>query len=517
VRLPPDFAGADNPMATRLVEQLRASAIPVHPITAPRSWDKAGVQFTLSHPPAGWHPETSDNARSLVLDVAFRGRHLLLTGDLEQLGLDEMVERPAPEPPPDVFLAPHHGGKTANPEWLYRWANPRLVVVSQRTVAAKAGDALAHLERLGIPLLRTWRQGSIHLRWTDDGIITRSFLDNRDDGPGMSRHENSRAGEPAQNNNRVADDHASAGTRLLMGCMGFGMGAIVCLILAVIEFAAWVLIAPPRSIQSGAFGTVGVGKIDQDCSGELIEVRAPDGARLAGRWLPAPGPLATGRTTLLIHGFAEASSALEARRAAALNRHGWNVAVLDSRGYGQSGGAYPTFGGHEAGDIGAWLESLSQRIARSDPDVPFLPVLWGRSMGAGIALRTAAAKPGLVAIVLESPMVDLVVSMAHVLRRRKVPFPRLMATLVTRRAGELAGVPIHSPAPIESARQVTCPTLILHGTNDTVVSIDEARRLADAFAAAPYWIEVPDARHTDVVDKGGDELLNRVAAFLNQW
>ena len=105
----------------------------------------------MSHPPDGWHPETSDNARSLVLDIAFHGRHLLLTGDLEQLGLDELVDRPPPEPPPDVFLAPHHGGRTANPDWLYQWAKPRLVVVSQRPVAAHAGDALAPLERSGIP------------------------------------------------------------------------------------------------------------------------------------------------------------------------------------------------------------------------------------------------------------------------------------------------------------------------------------------------------------------------------
>ena len=516
VRLPPGFAGENNPMATRLIEQLQARRVPVQVITAPRSWEKAGVLFTLSHPPDGWHPETSDNARSLVLDIAYQGRHLLLTGDLEQLGLDEMVKRPPPEPPPDVFLAPHHGGKTANPEWLYRWAKPRLVVVSQRQVAARAGDALARLERLGIPLLRTWRQGAIHLQWTDDRIATHSFLDSGDDGPEVSRHENSRSATAPPRSELVADNHPSGCMRLFVGCTGFLLGAIVCLVLAVIEFAAWVLIAPPRSIQSGAFGAADAEKSQQTCPGEPIEVRASDGARLAGRWLPASVPLVTGRTTLLLHGFAEASSALEARRAATLNRHGWNVAVLDSRGYGQSGGCYSTFGGHEAGDIAAWLEVLSRRIARIDPDVPFQPVLWGRSMGAGIALRTAAAEPGLAAVVLESPMVDLVVSMTHVLRRRKIPFPKLMARLVTRRAGKLAGVPIHLPAPIESVRHVTCPTLILHGTNDTVVSIDEARRLADAFPAPPYWIEVPDARHTDVVDKGGEAILDRVAEFLDE-
>ena len=137
--------------------------------------------------------------------------------------------------------------------------------------------------------------------------------------------------------------------------------------LAVIEFAAWVLIAPPRSISSGDFPTDGDTKIRQENPGEPIEVRAPDGARLAGRWLPAPGPSVTGRTALLLHGFAERSSALEARRAAALNRHGWNVAVLDSRGYGESGGAYPTFGGHEAADLRAWLDLFADRIAQVDP------------------------------------------------------------------------------------------------------------------------------------------------------
>src|SRR5262249_54583589 len=144
---------------------------------------------------------------------------------------------------------------------------------------------------------------------------------------------------------------------------------------------------------------------------ESIEIRAADGARLFGRWISAVPPVVTGRTLVLLHGFAEASSALEARRAAALIRHGWNVAVLDSRGYGRSDGPYPTFGGREAGDIRVWLESFAARVARFDTPLPFHAVLWGRSMGAAIAVRTAAAEPRLAALVLESPMVDLEASM----------------------------------------------------------------------------------------------------------
>ena len=190
--------------------------------------------------------------------------------------------------------------------------------------------------------------------------------------------------------------------------------------------------------------------------------------------------------------------------------------MLDSRGYGKSDGPFSTFGGREAGDIHKWLDFLAERTTAINQDMPFRPVLWGRSMGAAIAMRTAAAENSLAALVLESPMVDLDVSMALVLRRRRIPLAKLMARLVTRRAGKLAGVPIHAPRPVDSARQVTCPTLIIHGTNDTVVSIDEARRLAAAFPAPPFWIEVPDARHTDVVDRGGEELLDRIAEFLDE-
>ena len=70
-----------------------------------------------------------------------------------------------------------HGGRSANPSWLYSWARPRSVVVSQRPPALGTTDALIPLERAGTPVLRTWQRGAIHFRWTPDGIITQGFLD----------------------------------------------------------------------------------------------------------------------------------------------------------------------------------------------------------------------------------------------------------------------------------------------------------------------------------------------------
>ncbi len=100
--------------------------------------------------------------------------HAVLTGDLEGDGLNTLSQRPAALPPLDVFLAPHHGGRTANPRWLYDWAEPRLVVASQRSPAPGATDALA-----GLPMsvLRTWQRGAIHLRWTPAGVTVHGFRD----------------------------------------------------------------------------------------------------------------------------------------------------------------------------------------------------------------------------------------------------------------------------------------------------------------------------------------------------
>jgi len=495
VLIPPGFATQENPGAMKLIDQIQSRGIPVQPITAPQSWERAGVRFTVLHPPAGWHPETSDNARCLVLDIAFAGRHLLLTGDLEQLGLVELVARTPPQPPPDVFLAPHHGGRSANPEWLYDWAKPRLVVVSQRPLAPRASDALSLVERRGIPLLRTWRMGSIRLRWTTGGITARGFLEERNQQPAW---------------------RAQSTLRILVGLLGFALGAIACLVLAVVEFGAWALVLPPRSIKDGEDPAGNPAAREPQRVVERIVVQAGDGARLTARWFPAHGPATTGRTVLLLHGFAEASTTLETRRAATLNRHGWNVASLDSRGYGASDGPHATFGGREAGDVRVWLDALSERIARIGPAPPFQPALWGRSMGAAIALRAAALDHRPVALVLESPLVDIDASTAVILRKRRLPFPKLLARLMIRRAGKLVGMPLDRPRSIESAASVECSTLIVHGIEDTLVPIAEARRLADAFPSPPRWFDVPGAKHTDVVEIGGDDLLDRIAAFLDE-
>ncbi|MGC8643530.1 MAG: ComEC/Rec2 family competence protein, partial [Isosphaeraceae bacterium] len=180
VVVPPGFVSEANPGAEVLLKLVRGRGIPIRTIAAPASWQHGSTRFRVMHPPAGWHPEASDNARSLVLEVEHGGRCLLLTGDLDQQGVVELASQPPVNSPIDLMLAPHHGGKTANTSILYDWAKPRTVMVSQRMPSPGTNDALMPLERSGIPLLRTWQRGAVHFRWRLDQIVTEGFLDQRD-------------------------------------------------------------------------------------------------------------------------------------------------------------------------------------------------------------------------------------------------------------------------------------------------------------------------------------------------
>jgi beta-lactamase superfamily II metal-dependent hydrolase/alpha-beta hydrolase superfamily lysophospholipase len=515
VRIPTGFGGSSNPAADRLLAEVRSRGIPIRPTAAPESWEAGGIRLEARHPKAGWFPAAPDNARSLVMDVEHRGRRLLLTGDLEGIGLFDLIARPRPESAPEVMLAPHHGGRSANPASLYEWARPRSVVVSQRAPRTGSADALTPLERREVPLWRTWRDGAIRLRWTDGGIVASGFLGRREPPDAPSARQGRSTAGPAWPLAFIGFGAWPSGWRLSIGLAGFLIGLILWGVVTVVEFGAWTLVVPPRvNSRRSRYGEGHLASADHAVAPRLIEAEASDGVRLAGRWYPVQGHAPTARTVFLLHGFAEDPSAWEAARASILNRHGWNVAALDSRGYGRSGGLYASFGGREAGDVSAWLDAIAGRLAGNDGAIRF--AIWGRSMGAAIALRAAADDRRIGALVLESPMVDLDESVAGLLRKRGLRFTGVLARLITRRAARIAGVPLARPRPVDVARQATGRTLIVHGAEDWLVTPAAIRRLADAFPSPPDRIEVAGAGHSNVVGTGGQELIGRIADFLDE-
>jgi competence protein ComEC len=121
------FLGPDQWAAQSVVDVATQRGVPLRFV---RSGDvlSAGesVSIRVLHPDEADYE--SDNAASIVLEIEYAGRRVLLTGDLEKDGLDRLLSTPGR--PVDVLLSPHHGSRLANPPELVDWAQPSHVVAS---------------------------------------------------------------------------------------------------------------------------------------------------------------------------------------------------------------------------------------------------------------------------------------------------------------------------------------------------------------------------------------------------
>jgi competence protein ComEC len=150
------------------------------PITSVRAGDEFAlgaphVQLSILHPPRGGILG-SDNANSLVLLVEHAGRRLLLTGDLEERGMSDLLSE---EPVAcDVVLAPHHGSTRSNPVGFALWCQPRYVVISGRH-EAMPGRGAEQVERAfqarRAEVLHTSLHGLIECRLSAAGTQVRTF------------------------------------------------------------------------------------------------------------------------------------------------------------------------------------------------------------------------------------------------------------------------------------------------------------------------------------------------------
>jgi competence protein ComEC len=175
VRVPPGFARLGDRGVADVLKACRNRGVPVRTIVAGDTLDMGkDAHASVIHPEREWAPHAPDNARSVVLEVESNGWRLLLTGDLEGEGLDAVLRRRRGERYA-AMLAPHHGGRTANPARLYAWARPEVVVASQRRPPSEAVDALAAVERSGVRVLRTWKDGAVRLRWEKAGLRATAY------------------------------------------------------------------------------------------------------------------------------------------------------------------------------------------------------------------------------------------------------------------------------------------------------------------------------------------------------
>jgi fermentation-respiration switch protein FrsA (DUF1100 family) len=214
-----------------------------------------------------------------------------------------------------------------------------------------------------------------------------------------------------------------------------------------------------------------------------VTLATEDGERIVG-WYKEPEP---GRAVVLyFHG--NGGGLWDRRlRARLLTEDGRGLLIISYRGYSGSTGT-PTEAGLRQ-DARAAYDWLAQRVS------PERIVLYGESLGTGVAIRLAAERP-VAGIILDAPYT----SMADIAKIAYwfVPVAWLMHDQF--RSIDIIG-------------QVRAPLLMLHGERDGVIPIALGEGLFAAALEPKRFLRLPGVDHVSVLERGG---IGPVRAFLDE-
>jgi len=270
------------------------------------------------------------------------------------------------------------------------------------------------------------------------------------------------------------------------------------------------LLRPPRLV-----GEWHPGVLDLDY--DDFEVRAPDGVPLRG-WFVDRG---AEEAVVVIHGYTRSrwDDKYMCPAVYMLAALGFNVAVYDQRGHGESGGDMTYLGAREVEDALAVIEELRRRWPRGTRRLGVL----GFSLGGAVAVMLAARRDAPVdAVVADSPYMDIVESARGWIRRAPQPARALLLSafpLIVRFAAAMLGVDPRSLVLYPYASRLTKPLLIVAGRRDDLVPVSSIERFYRAAREAGARVElwVTESGHVESLRDDPRGYRERVGGWLRGW
>lgn len=220
---------------------------------------------------------------------------------------------------------------------------------------------------------------------------------------------------------------------------------------------------------------------------EEVSFQTDDSLMLAGWFIP-PGESELQATVLIFNGNGGNRSD-RAELATALSSHGYAVMLFDYRGYGGNPGS-PS----EAGLRSDGMAAVKYLSSRDDVDATRI-VYFGESLGAAVAIATAETRPPS-ALVLRSPFTSL----AEVAAVHYPPFPSFLLW------DEFLN--------IQRIARVNVPTLVVAGSGDRTIPIEQSRLVHDAANEPKHFVTIEGADHNDRPLSTGAPLIGEVVRFL---
>ena len=146
------------------------------------NWLQAGINFEILYP---WQSESAlvstnsvnrlaDNDTSCVVLIRYRGKTILLPGDISTEVEAELLARDVLPKQIDVLIAPHHGSRTSSSQAFVDHLSPAHVVYSagfNHHFGHPAKAVAARYKAAGSHAWVTGGSGAIIFRWDDAGLL----------------------------------------------------------------------------------------------------------------------------------------------------------------------------------------------------------------------------------------------------------------------------------------------------------------------------------------------------------
>lgn len=283
---------------------------------------------------------------------------------------------------------------------------------------------------------------------------------------------------------------------------GLLRGAIVLRVIVILAIGAMIAAVGVAAVVSRAMLHVPRKHTRPSAAAFEAAIIATDGAQLRGSWFDQGGE--SQGCVMVLHGLGE-SRAASVGYARIFQKAGYAVLTPDSRGHGESGGEYITYGILEKLDVKRWASWMREQGCRRIFGL-------GESLGAEVLIQSLPITKEFRAVVAESALADFRPTRIQRLQRRI--HSEVLATIAVDLGLAYSRLVHHidlaSISPRHSIAATSTPVLLIHGMKDAKTPATDSQLLAGAAGGAhDLWL-VPNAGHAEAASAAPDEFRRRV-------
>lgn len=234
-------------------------------------------------------------------------------------------------------------------------------------------------------------------------------------------------------------------------------------------------------------------------------VNTSDGVVLRG-WEISPRAGEKSAIVILMHGYTSCKADPRLLRVAGrLSSMGYRVVMFDFRAHGESGGGMTTIGPLEARYD---APAVIRYVEEEHPGRPI--VLLGYSMGAVVAIMAGKDEPAVAGIVADSPYPVLEWVIPRWLKST-MGVPEWYSRIIGFWGELFSGVDTrYGPLLLD---RVDKPVLVIVGTGDPLITVDEAREIAGKSCCGDTLV-VEGAGHIEAAQKAPALYFERLDSFI---